>query len=148
MGGNSKLIREARNLAAARGHKLGEFRLTSISGANRENPRPCLAALCDDCGALLGIDPTAPPGVSEIWGEALEIDCQDKQAGKFLPKQFVNQWGSLLPGQTVIVTHKWGGPPSIATVVRESGPGVYQLKDAAGNHFYVGAAHIRPRNED
>ena len=78
MGGNSKLIREARNLAAARGHKLGEFRLTSISGANRENPRPCLAALCDDCGALLGIDPTAPPGVSEIWGEALEIDCPGK----------------------------------------------------------------------
>jgi hypothetical protein len=78
MGSNSKLIREARNLAAARGHKIGEFRLTSISGVNRDNPRPCLAALCDDCGASLGIDPAPAPGVSEIWGEALENDCPGK----------------------------------------------------------------------
>jgi hypothetical protein len=78
MGTSSKLIREARNLAAARGHRIGEFRLTSISGARRQNPRPCLTALCDDCGAHLGIDPASAPGVSEIWGEALENDCPGK----------------------------------------------------------------------
>jgi len=53
----------------------------------------------------------------------------------------------LHPGQVVIVTHKWGGSPSIATVVRESGPGVYELKDVAGNNFFVAADCIWPRNE-
>jgi len=78
MAGNSKLIREARNLTAARGHKLGEFRLTSISGANRENPRPCLSALCEYCGYGIGIDSAPAPGVADIWGEALKNDCPGK----------------------------------------------------------------------
>ena len=72
------------------------------------------------CGALLGIDPTAPPGVPEIWGEALEIDCQDRRAGKYA----VEQGEGLQPGQVVLVTHKWGGPASIAIIVKEAGPGV------------------------
>ncbi len=55
--------------------------------------------------------------------------------------------GRLHLGQVVVVSHKWGGPPSIATVVRESGPGVYELKDVAGNYFFVGAEYIWPRNE-
>ena len=52
----------------------------------------------------------------------------------------------LRPGQVVIVNHKWGGPPSIATVVRKSGPGVYELKDVAGIYFLVGADCIWPRD--
>ena len=52
----------------------------------------------------------------------------------------------LHPGQVVIVTHKWGGPPSIATVVRESDPGIYEIKDVAGNYFFVGGDYIWPRN--
>jgi len=141
MGRNSKLIREARHQAAARGHKLGKFRLSSIkTGSPPAASRGCLVALCDGCGALIGIDPSPSPGVPEIWGEALQINCQNKQAGKFP----VEGGEGLRPGQTVIVTHRWGGPPSIAIVVRQEGEGVYQLKDAAGNHFYVGAAHIKP----
>jgi hypothetical protein len=30
----------------------------------------------------VGVDPAAPAGVYKIWGEALEIDCQDRQAGR------------------------------------------------------------------
>jgi len=40
-----------------------------------------------------------------------------------------------------------GGHPSIAMVVKEASAGVYELKDAAGNHFCVGAAHIRSKIE-
>ena len=54
----------------------------------------------------------------------------------------------LNPGQVVIVSHRWGGSPSIATVVRESGPGVYELQDVAGNYFFVEADYIWPRNKE
>jgi len=40
MGSHSKLIREARNLAAARGHKLGDFLLTRISEAGHKTRGP------------------------------------------------------------------------------------------------------------
>jgi hypothetical protein len=144
MGRPSKLISEARNLAAARGHKLGEFLLSRIeTGSPPVSTRDALTAVCAECGALVGVDPAAPAGVYKIWGEALEIDCQDRQAGR-IPAELRE---GLQPGQTVVVTSIWGGPSSIATVVKEAAPGVYELKDAAGNHFYAGAAHIRPQNE-
>jgi hypothetical protein len=75
----SKLIREARNLAAARGHKLGEFLLTRIeTGHPPIATRGCMAAVCEYCGASAGVDSASPPVVSEIWGEALERDCPGK----------------------------------------------------------------------
>jgi hypothetical protein len=79
MGSNSKLIREARNLAAARGHRLGEFLLTRIqTGSPPAATRGCMVAVCEYCGASAAVDSAPPPGVSEIWGEALEKDCPGK----------------------------------------------------------------------
>jgi len=73
------LIRETRNLAAARGHKLGDFLLTRIqTGSPPIATRGCMVALCEYCGASAAVDTAPPPGVSEIWGEALERDCPGK----------------------------------------------------------------------
>jgi len=142
MGRPPKLFAEARNLAAARGHKLGQFLLSRIeTGSPPVSTRGALTAVCAACGAFVGVDSSPPPGNSELWGEALEIDCQDRQAGR-IPAEHRER---LQPGQTVMVTSKRGGPSTIATIVREAGPGVYELKDAQGSHFYVGATNIRPR---
>ena len=79
MAGTSKSIREARNLAAARGHKLGEFLLTRIqTGSPAIATRGCMVAVCESCGASAAVDSAPPPGVSGILGEALEIDCPGK----------------------------------------------------------------------
>jgi hypothetical protein len=79
MGIHSKLIREARNLAAARGHKLGEFLLTRIqTGSPPVAKRVCMVAVCEYCGASAAVDSAPPQGVRGIWGEALERDCPGK----------------------------------------------------------------------
>jgi hypothetical protein len=79
MSGNPKLIREARNLAAARGHKLAEFLLTRIeTGTPPIATKGAMVAVCEYCGASAGVDSAPPPDVSEIWGEALERDCPGK----------------------------------------------------------------------
>ena len=76
MGRTSKFIREARNLAAARGHKLGDFLLTRIQiGSPPVATRGCMRSICEYCGAPAAVDSAPPPGVSEIWGEALAVDC-------------------------------------------------------------------------
>ena len=79
MGKFSKLINEARNLAAARGHNLGEFHLTRIeTGSPPIATRGAMSALCEYCGASAAVDSDPPQGVSEIWGEALERNCPGK----------------------------------------------------------------------
>jgi len=79
MGRTSKFIREARNLAAARGHKLGEFLLTQIQiGSPPVATRGCMTSICEYCGASVAVDSAPPPAVSEIWGAALERDCPGK----------------------------------------------------------------------
>lgn len=77
----SKLIQQARNLAAARGHRLGEFLLTRIqTGSPPIATRGCMVAVCESCGASAAVDSAPPHGVSEIWGEALERDCSGKES--------------------------------------------------------------------
>jgi hypothetical protein len=79
MAGNSKLIREARNLAAARRHKLGEFLLTRIqTGSPPIVTRGAMVAVCEYCGASAAVDSAPTPGVSGIWGEALGNHCPGK----------------------------------------------------------------------
>src|SRR5664280_1283553 len=80
MGAHSKLIRDTRNLAAARGHKLGEFILTRI---NTGTPpimatRGAMVAVCEYCGASAAVDSSPPQGVVGMWGEAIERDCTGK----------------------------------------------------------------------
>jgi hypothetical protein len=73
---HTRLIKEARARAGLRGHALEEFRLTRIeTGHPPVAFRGAMTAICENCGAYVGIDPSPPPGVSEIWGEALEMDC-------------------------------------------------------------------------
>jgi hypothetical protein len=82
MAGNSKLIREARNLAATRGHKLGEFLLTRIqTGSPPIATRGCIVAP-EYCGVSAAVDSAPLPGVLGIWGEALETDCPGKVLAK------------------------------------------------------------------
>jgi hypothetical protein len=69
---NTKLIKEARARAALKGHALGEFRLTRIeTGQPPLASRGAMTVICENCGAYVGIDPAPPPGVSQMWGEAL-----------------------------------------------------------------------------
>ena len=68
----SKLIREARSLAAHKGHILGEFSLSRIVvGYPPATYRVALSATCEKCGAEIGIDPEH----GAIFGEAFENDC-------------------------------------------------------------------------
>lgn len=79
MAGYTKLIREARNLTASRGHKLGEFLLTRIQTGNPPvSTRGAMVAVCEYCGASAAVDSDPPAGASEVWGEALESDCPGK----------------------------------------------------------------------
>jgi hypothetical protein len=80
MTGDPKLIRDTRNLAAARGHKLGEFIITRI---NTGTPpimatRGAMVAVCEYCGASAAVDSSPPQGVVGMWGEAIERDCTGK----------------------------------------------------------------------
>lgn len=68
----SKLIREARSLAAQKKHILGEFAISRIViGYPPSASRGALRAKCQKCGAEVGIDPEH----GAVFGEALEDDC-------------------------------------------------------------------------
>ena len=68
----TKLLREARALAAQKGHILGEFALSRIvTGYPPVTYRAALSATCEKCGANAGIDPEH----GAIFGEAFEDDC-------------------------------------------------------------------------
>ena len=70
-----KLIREARGLAANKGHELGEFALTRIvTGHPNTASRGALTADCEKCGAEVGIDPE----IGAIFGEALQNHCKGR----------------------------------------------------------------------
>ena len=72
----SRLIRQARNLAKQRGHKIGEFLVTRIeNGSPAMASRECMVGICEYCGATAAVDSAPPPGGAAIWGEALERDC-------------------------------------------------------------------------
>jgi two-component system, NarL family, response regulator NreC len=58
----TKRIKEARNLAAYKGHTLGEFSINPAS----------LLATCEKCGAHVNINPKN----GAIFGEAIENDCK------------------------------------------------------------------------
>jgi hypothetical protein len=76
MDNRSNLIRQARDLAKNRGHKIGEFLETRIeTGAPAIPPRVCRVGICEYCGATAAVDSSPPPGSPEIFGEALEKDC-------------------------------------------------------------------------
>jgi hypothetical protein len=96
MGSHSKLIREARNLAAAKGHKIGEFRLSRIeTGSPAIASRGCMSAICEYCGYNVAIDSDSPPGVSEIWGDALVWDCPGKVLADYQESHAVSEAKSI-----------------------------------------------------
>lgn len=95
MGSHSKIIREARNLAAGRGHKIGEFRLSRIeTGSPATASRGCMSAICEYCGYNVAVDSDPPPGVSAIWGDALEWDCPGKVLADYQESPEVSEAGS------------------------------------------------------
>ena len=72
----SKLIRQARNLAEQKGHRIGEFLVTRIeTGYPKIASKGCMVGICEYCGASAAVDTSPPPGGPEIFGEALERDC-------------------------------------------------------------------------
>jgi hypothetical protein len=73
---NSNLIRQARDLAKQRGHKIGEFLVARIeTGYSPIASKECMVGICEYCGATAAVDTSPPPGGAAIWGEALERDC-------------------------------------------------------------------------
>jgi hypothetical protein len=79
-GNHQKLIREARALVGLKGHVLREFILTRIdTGHQPVASRGAMTAICEKCGAYVGIDPAPPTGISKIWGNALERECLRKK---------------------------------------------------------------------
>ena len=63
MGSYPKLIREVRNLAEAKGHKIGEFRLNRIeTGSPAVASWGSMSAICEYCGYNIAIDSDPPPG--------------------------------------------------------------------------------------
>ncbi len=71
-----KLIRQARNLAKQRGHKIGEFVVTGIeTGGPPIASKGCMVGICEYCGATVAVDGSPPAGSPKIFGEALEKDC-------------------------------------------------------------------------
>jgi hypothetical protein len=96
MGSRPKLIREARNLAAAQGHKIGEFRLTRIeTGSPAIASRGSMSAICEYCGYYIAIDSDPPPEVSEIWGDALVWDCPGKVLADYQESHEVSEAKSI-----------------------------------------------------
>lgn len=96
MGSHPKLIREARNVAAAQGHKIGEFRLSRIeTGSPAIASRGCMSAICEYCGYYIAIDSDPPPGVSEIWGDALVWDCPGKVLADYQESHEVSEAKSI-----------------------------------------------------
>jgi hypothetical protein len=74
----SKLIWEARSLAAQKNHILGEFAISRIViGYPPSASRGALKAKCRKCGAEVGIDPEH----GAVFGEAIEDDCPMGKSG-------------------------------------------------------------------
>ncbi|MDI6852773.1 MAG: hypothetical protein QME75_04100 [Deltaproteobacteria bacterium] len=68
----SKLIREARSLAAQKNHLLGQFAISRIvTGYPPSTSRGALRAKCRKCGAEVGIDPEH----GAVFGEGVEDEC-------------------------------------------------------------------------
>ena len=73
-----KLIKEASNRAELKGHILGEFRplIKMDTGLTPVVSPDAMSALCHNCGASIGIDPSPPTGLPEVWGIAIKKPCQ------------------------------------------------------------------------
>ena len=66
------LMEEARQLAQARGHDLGEF-------AIRQDGHSIFEARCMQCGRTVSIDVNPGPGERDVSGDAVIMDCQQHQ---------------------------------------------------------------------
>jgi hypothetical protein len=75
-----KLMQKARGLATRKGHDPGEFHSIQIdTGSPPVSSINAMTAICERCGAYVGIDPTPPTGLPELWGSALKIGCTLKK---------------------------------------------------------------------
>ncbi len=64
---NLKLIRQARNLAKQRGHKIGEFLATRIeTGYPPIASRGCMVGICEYCGAKAAVDTSPAPAARKF----------------------------------------------------------------------------------
>lgn len=64
---DDKLIKEARESAEFRGHRLGAFRNLKSNGIK--------AAQCGDCGKCVFVNLSPLPNEIEISGEAIALFC-------------------------------------------------------------------------
>jgi hypothetical protein len=75
-----ELIREAQTLAELKGHVLGKFSL--LENIDFVSPSG-MGALCLNCGAFVGIDPSPPTGLSVVWGTATTKPCRKQRKKSF-----------------------------------------------------------------
>jgi len=71
-----RLKRAARDTATRLGHRVGRFRPSAITGAPPgPSQRPAAVAACEICGAMVVVDPAAPPDAPAMTGEGVSLHC-------------------------------------------------------------------------
>jgi hypothetical protein len=70
-----RLRRQAREAAKLKGHTLGRFKESVISGESSQNRRLGAVAACRICGAMAVVDAAPGQDEPEILGEAVEMQC-------------------------------------------------------------------------
>jgi hypothetical protein len=140
---HARLIKEARTRAAMKGHALGEFRLTRIeTGDPPVASRGAMTAICENCGAYVGIDPAPSAGAAQVWGEALETDCpghvlRDEAAGsgaveenqqmldlvadKLHPRRFPRMSAKFAAVLGAMLGQTWMSPALVELVITSDG---------------------------
>jgi hypothetical protein len=71
----ARLKQEAREAAKLKGHTLGRFKASVLTGSSSQSERPGAAAVCRVCGAMVVVDSAPAPHEPEIMGEGVEIQC-------------------------------------------------------------------------
>ncbi len=76
MANNAELIRQARNRAKERGHRIGKFLLSQVrTGHPPAAAKEAMVGICEYCGAPAAVAVSPLTGGPEMWGDALERDC-------------------------------------------------------------------------
>jgi hypothetical protein len=70
-----RLKQQAREAAKLKGHNLGRFKESVLTGTSPQSERPGAVAVCRVCWAMAVVDSAPGPNEPEILGEGVELQC-------------------------------------------------------------------------